>query len=342
VPDGIRSREVAMKAIEQLRSGLTVGHAQTAMHGNRRGTVGQVVHDGDTIALDPLGGLSVRFLGVDAPEVSFTLPGGTPDRFVPITDEAWKAVLDDPLSASLPPFDPPLTGGLRGHLAARAGTGAAANHAELARDATLVLRDEVTRDMTELGQDANQFQFFLAFAGEVMDRYGRLLCYLNRHEPHPGPGGRPDTYNERLLAAGWVTPYFIWPNINPFRRATTTVAAVPRPGTAHELAERESSLRNARAWVAAARASEIGLYQPGKVLQLFPFELRFLARSHTTPSGAVRRSPPDRWVINLTSDDDHLYPPHAYWRIPHPEDRLFVPAEYVPLFIDRGWKKRRA
>jgi hypothetical protein len=91
----------------------------------------------------------------------------------------------------LPPFDPPLTAGLRGHLTARTGAGTAANHAELARDATLTLRDEVTRDMTELGQDANQFQFFLAFAGEVMDRYGRLLCYLNRHEPEPGPGGRP-------------------------------------------------------------------------------------------------------------------------------------------------------
>jgi hypothetical protein len=67
-----------MKAIEQLRSGLMVGHAQTAMHGSRRGTLGQVVHDGDTVALDPLGGFSVRFLGVDAPEVSFTLPGGGP------------------------------------------------------------------------------------------------------------------------------------------------------------------------------------------------------------------------------------------------------------------------
>jgi hypothetical protein len=40
--------------------------------------------------------------------------------------------------------------------------------------------------------------------------------------------------------------------------------------------------------------------------------------------------------------DNRLYPPQAYWRVPNPEDRLFVPAEYVPLFIDRGWKKRRA
>jgi hypothetical protein len=108
------------------------------------------------------------------------------------------------------------------------------------------------------------------------------------------------------------------------------------------LAERESSLRNARAWVAAARAGEVGVYQPGQALRLFPFELRFLARSHTAASGAVRRSPPDRWVINLASDSDRLYPPQAYWRIPNPEDRLFVPAEYVPLFIERGWKRRRA
>jgi hypothetical protein len=78
--------------------------------------------------------------------------------------------------------------------------------------------------------------------------------------------------------------------------------------TAHELAERESSLRNARAWVAAARGSEIGLHQPGDALRLFPFELRFLARSRTTTSGAVRRSPPDRWVINLAGHDDRLYP----------------------------------
>jgi hypothetical protein len=47
-------------------------------------------------------------------------------------------------------------------------------------------------------------------------------------------------------------------------------------------------------------------------------------------------------VINFASDGDRLYPPQAYWRIHNPEDRLFVPAEYAPLFIDRGWKKRRA
>ncbi|MGH2394776.1 MAG: hypothetical protein ACRDGH_15030, partial [Candidatus Limnocylindria bacterium] len=249
---------------------------------------------------------------------------------------------DDPVSTSLPPFDPPLTAGLRAHLATHTGPGTAANHAHLARDTTLALRDAIRQDTTELGQAPSEFRFFLAFAGEVMDRYGRLLAYLNRHEPDPGPAGRPDTYNERLLAAGWVTPYFIWPNVNPFRRATSISAAVPKPGTAHANAQHESTLRNARESVTAARAAGVGLYQPGSELRLLPFELRYLARSHATPSGAVRRSPPDRWLIDLSSDDDRLYPPQAYWRIRNPEDRLFVPAEYVPLFVERGWRRRRA
>jgi hypothetical protein len=101
----------AMKAIEQLRSGLTVGHAHTAMHGTRRGTVGQVVHDGDTIALDPLGGLSVRFLGVDAPEVSFTTPRRHPRSLRPITDEA--SGLEEASSLTTPcrlPADPDVRG----------------------------------------------------------------------------------------------------------------------------------------------------------------------------------------------------------------------------------------
>ena len=261
-----------MKAIEQLRSGLLVGHAQT---GDARYPAGDGEAGGarwDTVALDPLGGLSVRFLGVDAPEVSFTLPGGAPDRFLPITEEAWVEVLDDPLSASLPPFDPPLTSGLRAHLTDQAGPGTAANHAQLAREATLAMRGEVTRDMTELGQEANHFQFFLAFAGEVMDRYGRLLCYLNRDEPEPGPGGRPDSYNERLLAAAGSPRTSSGPTSTHSGGATSTVTAVPRRGTANVLAERESSLQRPR--LGSSRPCRRSRLVPaGKTLRLFPFEL---------------------------------------------------------------------
>jgi hypothetical protein len=59
------------------------------------------------------------------------------------------------------------------------------------------------------------------------------------------------------------------------------------------------------------------------------FELRFLSR----------RQPPDRWVIDLGRDDDALLPPQAYFTIPNPEDRLYIPGEYVPLFVEAGWRR---
>jgi hypothetical protein len=59
-----------------------------------------------------------------------------------------------------------------------------------------------------------------------------------------------------------------------------------------------------------------------------PFELRFIAR----------RQPPDRWVIDLSSDSEELVPPQRYYRVANPEDRLFVPAEFVPLFTYVGWR----
>ncbi len=74
-------------------------------------------------------------------------------------------------------------------------------------------------DIEALDQTEEEFRFFLAFAYEVMDRYGRFLCYVNREQRdahHPEP--RPRSYNERLLAAGAVIPYFIWPNVDPFKR----------------------------------------------------------------------------------------------------------------------------
>lgn len=64
-------------------------------------------------------------------------------------------------------------------------------------------------------------------------------------------------------------------------------------------------------------------------LRLLPFEPRFVAR----------RSPPERWVIDLGRNDDTLLAPQAYFRVANPEDRLFVPAEYVPLFVERGWRR---
>jgi hypothetical protein len=160
------------KAVSKLGV-LTVGQGALGARGSGRGSVRQQVHDGDTVIIDPLGNLSVRFLGVDAPEESFSLPEEAvraPDRraddsaFVPIKDPRWAAFLDDPFAARWPKFTPALSRGLHTHLKARVGTGAAANHAKLADAARNALIALVDQDMQELGQDKSSFRFFLAFA----------------------------------------------------------------------------------------------------------------------------------------------------------------------------------
>jgi endonuclease YncB( thermonuclease family) len=195
--------------------------------------------------------------------------------------------------------------------------------------ATRALETTATADLEALGQTKDTFRFFLAFAGEVMDRYGRLLAYLHPSQPDTPANQRLDSYNERLLQQGWVTPYFIWPNINPFRKAPTITDAVPAPGSAADLADSDPALRAARTWTQHARTQHLGLHDAANPLRLQPFELRFIAR----------RQPPDRWVLDLARHDKHLLPPQAYIDIPHPEDRLYIPAEYVPLWQQHGWQR---
>ena len=320
------------KTIEQLPSGLTVGYVRLGARGGVPGSVRQEVHDGDTITVRSELNFGVRFLGVDAPEISFTLPG---ERvFAGLGSARWEAFLRDPFAADLPPFDPPLPAGLLAHLAPLVGAGAALNHHRHADAAENALEAAVAADLTALGQDPATFRFFLAFAYEVMDRYGRFLCFVNRHQPSATqPAPRPRSYNERLLATGHVTPYFIWPNLDPFLRAPSPLAAVPAPGTATALAGNAGTpLGAARAAVQRARAQGLGVFAPADPLRLLPFEVRFLAR----------RRPPDRWLIDLSRDDDVLLRPERYHAVPNPEDRLFVPPEHVPLFVERGWRRQEA
>jgi len=54
----------------------------------------------------------------------------------------------------------------------------------------------------------------------------------------------------------------------------------------------------------------------------------------------ARRRPPNRWVIDLTSNNDVLIKPQNYYTIPNIEDRLFIPEDYVPLLVERGWQKQ--
>jgi endonuclease YncB( thermonuclease family) len=320
------------KGVEQTQSGRTIAHARFVLRENgTRMSVKQAVHDGDTVNVDPDGHVSVRLLGVDAPEVSFTLPDRPPNTFLSIESAEWTAFLADPFAVALPAFDPPLSASLLANLQARLGATCASNHARFARSATRTFEGLIDQDSSQHGLTTETFRFFLSFANDVIDRYGRFLGFLNIDLPVPP---RPLSYNERLLADGHVIPYFIWPNINPFRRPLNLLDAVPAPG--QPIAD--PSLDRARQSVRDARAAHRGVFEPADPLQLLPFELRYLARTSARGNERVRGGP-DRWVIDLAAGDDRLLPPPRYIEIPNAEDRLFVPVEYVPLFVEAGWQR---
>lgn len=320
------------KAIRSTRSGLQAGNALLGRHGDGRGSVAQQVHDGDTIITELDGNVSVRFLGIDTPEVSFMLPNET--RFLSITNPEWVDFLTDPFTTAPQEFTSSLPGGLRAHLDTRTGPNAATNHAAHALVAHRRLEQLIADDMNELGADRDTFRFFMAFAHEVMDGFGRLLCFINRDQPSATvPSPRPISYNERLLQTGVSSPYFIWPNINPFRAHGSLMDGVPTAGDMSAVIT-DPGLAQARTFVQQARSDENGIFgndQPSGPLMLELFELRFLARQRA----------PSRWVIDLSDPStDTLLHPTNYHQIPNAEDRLFVPAEYVPLFVENGWHRQ--
>jgi endonuclease YncB( thermonuclease family) len=311
------------KAIESSFDKV-LGHFGLGMgRGNKVLTPNAAVHDGDTFSVRASGNFGLRFLGIDTPEVSFQLPGKK--AFTAIDKAEWETFLSDPFAAEWGPL--PLDPALRAHLESRVGPGCAANHAGFAVQAQAALAQMVTDDRNAQGLTDETFRFFLRFATDVIDRYGRLLAYANREQEEAT--GRPLTYNERLLQTGMALPYFIWPNINPFRTQASLPAAVLRPGFAADVAQSERTLREARAFVAQARSEKLGLFAANG-LRLEPFELRYLA--------GHRR--PNRWVIDLSSTGNLLRHPQRYFEIAHCEDRLYIADEHVAMFLAAGWVKQ--
>jgi endonuclease YncB( thermonuclease family) len=312
------------KAIEQLKSGLIVGHVGLGFRGGVTGSVRQQVHDGDTINVRALGNFGVRFLGVDAPEISFRLPGE--EGFTGLSNIKWERYLRDPFTNW--PHESRLDEDLIDYLKGKIKPGVAMNQYRHATQAEDELEKEVSSDLEDLDQSEEEFQFFLAFAYEIMDRYGRLLGFINRYQPKRK---RPLSYNERLLQTGMISPYFIWPNISPFREKKPLVNAVIEPNKAKEEADRDKSLRKAREGFRRAREKGKGIFSPEDPLQLEPFEVRFLADQRQ----------PTRWVIDLSKNDDLLIKPQKYYTIQNQEDRLYIPEEYVSLFVEKGWKPQQ-
>ncbi|MEZ5402854.1 MAG: hypothetical protein R2729_24470 [Bryobacteraceae bacterium] len=307
----------------------TVGGRPRAVTGIRRDSHGAAqsleaaIPDGDTVGVHIEGSGSVRFLGIDTPEKAFDIEGqGRPALDSP----KWDAYLTNPLDPALGLFQ--LESGLAAHLAARFAPGAGRNHHAHGIRAQQTLSGLVNGDIAAMGQAPADFRFYLAFAFEVFDAYGRFLAFINRNQPDPNtPGPRPLSYNERMLEAGAAMAYFIWPNIDPFR-SQSILDAVIAPGRARETADASPALRRARELVKQARAAGIGIFDTADPLRFEAFEVRYLGR----------REPPSRAVIDLSSDSDVLLRPQSYHKIPNSEDRLFIPSAFVPLFAAKGWK----
>ena len=191
----------------------------------------------------------------------------------------------------------------------------------------------VEADRQVMGKSVEEFDFYMVFGHEVMDGYGRFLCLINRNQPKRDvPAPRPATYNQRLLERGMAFPYFIWPNINPYDLGDSVMDSVIKPGTAATAVAENRELTTARANVQNARQRHLGLFDAANPAMLEPFELRAIAR----------RSLPGRYVIDISKNDDVLIHPLNYHAVAHPEDRLFIPRQYVPLFESVGWKKQAA
>ena len=309
---------------ESKKSKVTIGHAGLGLRGKSVLKPAGAVHDGDTIFTRALANISVRFLGVDTPEVAFTLPGGK--NPIPIADPKWETFLSDPF-ADWPDAKDVLGTDLHTFLSDHTGPGTATNHAAQAKAAEEKLEEFVSADVdTFAGGDHTTFVFFLRYAKDVIDRYGRLLAYITVNVAKAADAPAL-TYNERMLEEGMAAPYFIWPNLDPFKKQPNLLDAVPAPADIPAIAG-TGRLKQARQFVASARTNGKGIFGP-EPLRLQPFELRLLAGKRA----------PDRWVIDLSSNTGVLLKPTDYHTINNLEDRLYIPAEYVPLFENKGWQR---
>jgi endonuclease YncB( thermonuclease family) len=299
----------------------------------------RAVKDGDTIAIAFDGSQPIRFLGIDTPEKSYRAPFRLDSKGEPVFIQigshaaAWDAYLIAAVSEG--GGGVALREALRRRLAQRIAPGVAENHASLAAGASKALLGHVSEDIADLRDGAvDEFGIFGAMAHEPFDGYGRVLAFLRPDQPDAAPAERRVDYNTRQLEAGAALPYFIWPNVEPFRKATLISEAVFSPSELRQRARASGALRRARNAVRAARQARApgSVFDPRGPLRLAAFELRFLADKRV----------PDRAVVDLSAPDSEpiLWPGDVYFVVPNPEDRLLVPKEYLPWFKlpQYGWR----
>ncbi len=316
------------KALE-VKNNFKMGHFQFGFHGQQRGSVKQIVHDGDTVSLNTSFNFGTRFLGIDTPEVSFNIRN---DSFISLSNLQWTQFFVSGEWKNNFPIKP----ALRNHLIMLIGDGTkvAPNHDKHAKNATLALEGLIQADLdlatAQTAGTKDNFEFFLSFGYEFLDVYGRLLCYLAADEKNFNPPQRPLSYNEQQLANGTAVPFFIYPNVQPFLNIDPFDKENSKPVGFWKKINSAKRLQDARKFVSAARTAKIGIFDAADPLILLPFELRYIARKNGKG--------PDRFVIDLGQNGSNvILKPEKYFKIKNYEDRLFIPKEFVPLFTSNGW-----
>ena len=141
----------------------------------------------------------------------------------------------------------------------------------------------------------------LFFEREVFDRYERPLVYLSAKDQ--------DTYNIRLVQAGFAIPYFIYPNaVSPTEEGEFTYDVLGK-------------FRDA---AVEAKRNNLGIWEYIKRI-LLPMELRFL----------TRRELPVKYCADL--ERNLLYSPQHYFKVPI-ENRLFFYPKDVLVALQKKFK----
>ena len=189
----------------------------------------------------------------------------------------------------------------------------------------LKLTEESIQIHKELGYKAMDFfesilegDLLLSFEREVFDRYERPLVYLAAKDR--------DTYNLRLVQAGYAIPYFIYPNaVSPTEEGEFTYDTIEK-------------FRNV---ALEAEEHELGVWSYLDTI-LLPMELRFL----------TRRELPVKYCADL--ENNVLYSPQRYFRVSienrlffYPKDVLtavqmaFRPTSNCPKWLHKAWTALR-
>ncbi len=316
------------------RSGFKYGSVNFAVRRDRTASVKEITHDGDTLSVNSPANIGTRFLGIDSPEISFDIPGSR--GFLGLDNEDWIEFFESgDFESKLKNFSDPHADHLRSVIGD--GKDVALNHRRHAEAARQFLIDEIDNDMTASGKTKDDFRFFLAYGFEFLDSYGRLLCYIRPHRDNfegDVPASADIDYNIRQLAGGFATPYFIFPNVDPFLRIFNPLdERIIQPEGFWKIMNNAGKLQAARAAVKNAREKKRGVYNETDPLRLLPMELRTLARG----------SKPSRYVIDLGQPGtDTLLDPELYFTIKNVEDRMYIPGNFGEYFQLAGWKLLRA